>query len=312
LWLQNDLFRGKVFDFNKIGNAEIVNIGEASAEWEHLLEDWEQTETHVGKIQFLKQALELKQQGSVPPTLTYKYVHLEENTRNSYIIVESIEKKQDGAWDQIDRGFRHGDAAKTSWGAATLAKLAKQKEAESEWTDNERSIIENDVGRARQLLIEVFPEWLTSQILRTDNPEEVGKFKHHLGSKVYGNLVLLNLLDEAEALKDRVGKQVQNCQKQATVNRLIQEVDSWLTEHSEVLRIVRIAEIRGLLTPSKEFTKKLEAAARRVNLPELDEIRTRLITFIKDLKNAESHLSEKADRLKVCRLNNYFYLAVFI
>jgi len=61
-WLQLDLFKGKekTIDIDKIGNAEIINIGENSAEWENLLEDWEQEETHQGKFQFYKQALELK------------------------------------------------------------------------------------------------------------------------------------------------------------------------------------------------------------------------------------------------------------
>ena len=101
------------------------------------------------------------------------------------------------------------------------------------------------------MVIQVFPDWPTSQTLRTDNPDEVGNFKHHLGTLTRKNLGLLNLEDEAKALKERVEQQIRNSQTQAEAHRLVQEIDSWLTKHSEVLRIVRVAEIRTLLKPGQ-------------------------------------------------------------
>ncbi len=50
------------------------------------------------------------------------------------------------------------------------------------WQSEDISNIDVEIGKARQMVIQVFPDWLTSQTLRTDNPDEVGKFKHHLGT----------------------------------------------------------------------------------------------------------------------------------
>ena len=98
-------------------------------------------------------------------------------------------------------------------------------------------------------------------------------------------------------MKERVEQQIRNFQAQAEAHRLVQEVDSWLTEHSEVLRIVRVAEIRTLLKPGQEFARKLQGLARRVNLPELDDVRTRLSSFTVELKKVEADLMKRATKL---------------
>lgn len=299
-WLQRDLFksREKVIDFDKIGKAEIINIGENSAEWENLLEDWEQEETHRGRFQFYKQALELRKRIPITQTLTYKFVHLEEVTKQSISTMEGVQSKKDAAWNKIDNGVRHKNGGNIIWGASEMAALhAKMESEEPAWIRQEMADLENDIGRARQIVIDIFPDWMPTQILRTDNPEQVGNFRHHLGVNVCKNLGLLNLPDEAEELKKWVNEQVRNSQTQADAVRLIQEVDSWLTENSEIFRIVRIAQIRSLLVPGKEFEKRLRTAAGRVNLTEMDEVRTRIAAFIKNLKEAESKLSKKANAL---------------
>jgi len=299
-WLQRDLFKGreKTIDLDKIGKAEIINIGEESAEWENLLEDWEQEESHQGKFQFYKQALELKQRIPITQTLTYKFVHLEDVTKQSLSAMENIQKKKDKAWDKIDIGVRRNNGGNIIWGAAEMVSLlAKMEGEELAWTRQEKTDIENDIGRARQIVIDIFSGWMPEQTLRTDNPEQVGNFKHHLGVNVCKNLELLNLPEEAEQLRKWVNDQVKKSQVQAEATRLIQEVDSWLTENSEVFRIVRIAQIRSLLVPGKEFEKRLKAAAKKVSLSEMDDVRTRVASFIKNLKGAEAKLSKKADAL---------------
>ena len=307
-WLQLDLFKGKekTIDIDKIGNAEIINIGENSAEWENLLEDWEQEETHQGKFQFYKQALELKDRIPITPTLTYKFVHLEEVTKQSISAMEEIKNKKDKAWDKIDSGVHRKNGSTIIWGAAEMSLLlAKMENEEPAWIRQEMAELENDIGRARQIVIDIFPDWMTTQTLRTDNPEQVGNFKHLLGVKVCKNLTLLNLPEEAEELRKWVNDQVRNSQTQAEAARLVQEVDSWLTENSEVFRIIRIAQIRSLLVPGKEFEKRLQTIARRVSLTEMDEIRTRISSFIKDLKGAESKLSQKANDLWDSKISSH-------
>ena len=141
-------------------------------------------------------------------------------------------------------------------GATDLVHLRDNMEAQmGVWQSEDIRNIDVEIGKGRQMVIQVFPEWLTSQTLRTDNPDEVGKFKHHLGTMTCNNLKILNLEDEAKALKERVDLQIRNSQTQAEAYRLVQEVDSWLTEHSEVLRIVRVAEIRTLLKPGQKFAR---------------------------------------------------------
>ena len=297
-WLQKDIFRSKLIDLDKIAGTELINIGEVSAEWERLLEDWEQAEIYREIVQYYNQARELKERVPIPPMLSYKYIHLEEIADRALQEIKKVEDKSDKAWDKIDKGYHHGNASRLSWGAADLVHLRDNMEAQIPvWQSEDIKNIDVEIGKARQMVIQVFPEWLTSQTLRTDNPDEVGNFKHRLGTLTCKNLELLNLEDEAKALKERVDLQIRNSQTQAEAHRLVQEVDSWLTEHSEVLRIVRVAEIRTLLKPGQGFARKLQGLARRVNLPELDDVRTRLSSFTAKLKKAEADLMKRATKL---------------
>jgi len=50
------------------------------------------------------------------------------------------------------------------------------------WQSKDIRNIDIEIGKARQMVIQAFPDWLTSQTLRTDNPDEVGNFKHRLGT----------------------------------------------------------------------------------------------------------------------------------
>jgi hypothetical protein len=112
-------------------------------------------------------------------------------------------------------------------------------------------------------------------------------------------------MEEAEKLTNWVNEQVQNAQTQAEAARLIQEVDSWLTENSEVFRILRVAQIRSLLVPGQEFERRLKKSSTKVTLGEMDEIRTRIASFIRELKQKESELSNKANALWESKIENH-------
>lgn len=307
-WLQKDLFKGreKTIDFDKIGKVQIVNIGGESTEWENLLDNWEQETTHKGRFLVYKQALELRERIPVTPSLSYRYEHFEELTKKSIEEMETIKAKKDNAWSKIDNGVSRKNGNTIIWGAADLAGLLSKMEGEdSMWTRTEMTQIDEDIGRARQIVREIFPGWMQTQNLRSDKPEDVGDFKHHYGFKVRKNLERLNLMEEAEKLTNWVNEQVQNAQTQAEAARLIQEVDSWLTENSEVFRILRVAQIRSLLVPGQEFERRLKKSSTKVTLGEMDEIRTRIASFIRELKQKESELSNKANALWESKIENH-------
>jgi hypothetical protein len=253
-----------------------------------------------------KQALELRERIPVTPSLSYRYEHFEELTKKSIEEMETIKAKKDNAWSKIDNGVSRKNGNTIIWGAADLAGLLSKMEGEdSMWTRTEMTQIDEDIGRARQIVREIFPGWMQTQNLRSDKPEDVGDFKHHYGFKVRKNLERLNLMEEAEKLTNWVNEQVQNAQTQAEAARLIQEVDSWLTENSEVFRILRVAQIRSLLVPGQEFERRLKKSSTKVTLGEMDEIRTRIASFIRELKQKESELSNKANALWESKIENH-------
>jgi hypothetical protein len=75
------------------------------------------------------------------------------------------------------------------------------------------------------------------------------------------------------------------------------DVESWLTGHTDAIRIVRIADIRSLRETGNEYSKKLQGMAERVHDPKIIETRSLLSAFLAKLKEKETETIKRASGL---------------
>ncbi|MCF7668885.1 MAG: hypothetical protein K9N48_03810 [Verrucomicrobia bacterium] len=297
-WLQNGVFSGKFLDFNALGGSELVLIGESSSEWEELLDEWESAETYIDRINGLNRALKLKERVSIPPTLSYRFEHLQDQANQASDALQEIEKKQKDAFGRIESGYKHEDVKKITWGASDLSKIVDTMRSQQPyWSQYQIKELEPYIERFRQMAIQMFPRWLNRQMPSGDAPDVIGDFKHIMLNVLGKNLKKLGMEKEYEELEKRTMELVRNADTAAEARQLLRDVDSWLDQHADRIPIERVSKLREFRDIGKKYSSKLQGISRRINLQELSEARTRLSEFLSKLKMKETEITKRAERL---------------
>jgi len=304
-WLQEGIFKKKFLDLAALENVELAFIGEASSEWETLLDEWEQKESYLGKYSFFRKALELKERIPIPPTCRYRFVHLEEQAHEAVKLIKKMEEKQDAAFSKLESGERKKDVGLLSWGAAEILKCKERMIAEMPlWEKHQIEELDPHIERAAQLIMQIFPTWLAGQRPANDTPEAVGEFKHKMLRLVGGNLNKIGFSTIPKELERHTKQAIKKAETIAEANQLIRDVRSWIDQNSNALRLIRVAKIRGLKEVGKTFSAKLQEMSRRIEMDEIASLRIQLTDFLTQLKEAESALINRATRIWDSKINS--------
>ena len=312
-WLQEGVFKKKFLDIAALANVELAFLGEASSEWENILDEWEQAESYLSKFSFYEKALKLKKRISVPPTCSYRFIHLEEQAYEAVKELKKMEDKKNEAINKLEQGEDRRSVSLLCWGAVELVELTERMSAESPvWERYQIEELEPDIDRTVQMVVQVFSDWLAEQRPANDSPEAVGDFKHKMLRLLGGNLSKLGLDSLLEELERHTQEVMRRAETIAEANRLIRDVNSWLNQHVDVQRLTHVAEIRGLKDVGKNFSEKLQKMSRRINMSEISTSRNKLVEFLGELHNVESSLTERASRLWDSTINTEEDLNVLI
>jgi hypothetical protein len=297
-WVQDGIFKGKFVDISRMEEAEIVSIGEASSEWEELLEEWDQAGNHIERVENLKKAIELQAHVSIPPAVIFRFDLLKEQSRAS---AEALVQLQNTRADALEKIYNERqDIGQISWGGSSLASLKKRMVTEQErWTARQITDLELPIETAIQTIIQVFPEWLAKQAPNSEAPDVVGSFKHRMLNLVGRNLRDLGLVAQCEQLEEHTMGIVKNLENTVAARQLLRDVRSWLAQHADVLRVIRIAEIRGLSEIGRDFSTKLQGMHTKTGLEEIATVRLELVDFLGNLKKEESEVKRRAEKFWV-------------
>ncbi len=302
-WVQEGIFKSKHLDLAGFDDVALVSLGEASSEWEELFDEWEQEESYYGRSQCLTRAKELQQRIPVPPALTYRFVHLEEQGVTAQEELKKMKMEKGESLQKIYQAGDRNNVGDLSWGTAELVKLRNRMKSEgSLWTQHEISDLDPSIETATQTIIQIFPGWLSHQSLTNDAPDAVGNFKHRMIRLIGGNLKELDLAEQFQELEARTTALVRDAETSAEARRLIRDVRSWLSQNSDALRIVRVAEIRGLIDVGKEYSAKLRGMTQRIDMPEITEVLNLVTDFHNKLRKAESDVTKRFSRLLLSRV----------
>lgn len=301
--LNDGIFHGKHIDLSKLSRVEITLAGPGSSEWETLLDDWEQTIYYQERLEFYKRAIDLTSRISIPHSLTYKFDRLKDLAEDASNKIETKKKRIEDAFEKIEKGHSKLDAGMISWGGSILKKLQEEMETNESWKSEDSRDLDKDIQFARQATIQAFPHWLPSQVLVNDSPSAVGKYEHQMLRVIGSNLKQLGLDQEFEQLKEHVSQVVKKANTYAEACQLIRDVDSWISSHDNQGHLIRIAEIRGQRDIAKDFSNKLIGMSKRIALPEINTMRTKLATFMEQLREREKGATKRAEKLWNTRLD---------
>ena len=304
-WVQEGIFRGKFIDLSALHQVDFTFLGEASEEWEALLDEWEQADNHLARKSCLERSLELKSRVPVPPALAYREVHLKEQSASAIEALGRLEREQNEAISKTEQGAERRDVGLLTWGAAALKDIYDKMSAERPaWSDSQIAEIQPHYERARQAVIQIFLDWLGRQAPRDGTPDAAGDFKHKMIRLIGGNLKKLGLEDQYDQLEKRTSDVIKNVETAAESRQIAREVQLWLTSHGDATRFVRVAELRALHQVGKDYASKLQGLSTRIQMPEIGEVRGRLSETLTKMKEIESGILKRASKLWESKLRS--------
>ena len=302
-WIQSGLFRSKFIDVNGLHDTELMLQGDESSEWDDLLNEWEEAESYAARIQCYVRADELKKRTQVPPVQAYREVQLEELAKTALVEVKRIEEKQNFAISKIENGKERADASLLSWGTTELVELLEKMVSEKPlWSDHEIEQIQPITERARQTLIQIFPDWLKKQLPKDGSVVEVGNFRHKMLHKIGAGLQKLNLKEQYGLLEEHTGLVIRQVENLATAQQTVRDVQLWIASRAGASQSSRIADLRAAQQEGKEYASKLKGLASRIDLPEIGQTRAELSNTLSTLKEAETKLETRCKKLKKSKL----------
>ncbi len=311
--VQDDIFPSQLLNFNKISPVYLEKTGEVSKEWEALLNAWEHAETYREKCEYFVKAEEFKKNTPVPPAYEYKYIHLSELAKRALNKIEKNEARKSEAQEKCIMGYEKRDISLLSWGGAILVRLRdKMLQQGSVWPESELQQFEYNIEKIRHTITQLFPDYLESLRLATDDPDKVGSFKHKYAVNTYNNLNLLQLEDEADRLAEHVQHQIQIAGSQAEALKLAREIKSWISKNEENYQLFRAAKIKTLLVDVRDFSNKLNDFSNKVNLTDLTEVQKMLAQFSIRLNRIKKELDKKITALWESEINSSSDIAIIL
>ncbi len=297
-WIQENIFRGKFLNLASLQSVDLMQLGEASAEWENLLDEWEQSESYVSQVSYLKRAHQLKERIPIPPLLVYREDGLKQKSMHAYGELEKVKKIQDKSWERVESGYKQHDCSLIAWGAADLKSTLERMEIEEGlWTEQQISDLQKDYSTTRQYVIQACDKWLGMQFPRSDSPSDVGDFKHKMLRLVGKNFDKIGLTDEYLRLEKYTKKAVRNAEIIADAKLVVRNAEAWLDEQSRAFETKRIVKARVLKGKGVDFSTRLQKISERVELPEIIPLRERLANFTRDIGEIEKAFFQKASAL---------------
>lgn len=292
-----DIFKGRFLDVDSLKNIELVKVGDESvSEWQGLLDKWERCESYRNKIKYYTKSIELKSRIPIPGNYIYRYDHL---YKQSLEAEEEIRKKEETfntGLTRIEAAIEIGNFGKVSRGAAELLDLQEKMQVEATaWTTYEINELTPHIERAKQLVIQYFSNWLSRQVPRGEDPDQLAYFKHYLLDLIGGNLKKLGLDSLYEEVAIKAKDVTRLAEESAKANQLDRDIKSFLQIDEESLyKIPRIAKIRGLQKTAQEYMSKSKEILSDIAVAILSGSLASLHQFVKKLKETEKLILEKA------------------
>ena len=297
-WLQEKLFRGKYLNLTALKGVDFLLLEEASSEWDTLLDEWEQSEDYISRINYLKRAMELKERSPIPPLLVYREESLRQSALEANAEVKKIEKIRDEAWHKIEKSQRFFDCSLVLWAADMLKEsLDKMTNEMPLWVEEQIEEMEKDYISARQYTIQLFPDWIKLQSPSSDSPTAIGDFKHKM-LRVFGKkLKRIGLEEEFNEIESHTQKSIKNAELIADAKETARHIQGWIDEHSNEQKITRIAEVRSFKDKGRDYLKTLAKYEKRVNIPEISALREPLVNVIQQFETSEKKIFDRASAL---------------
>ncbi len=274
---------GKAFlrnflDISKLKQTEIRYVSEGEMEeWYKLLEDWMYESTHVGRVACMQEAEKLKLR--IPPTeaLYERWKRFQQETKQSLQILRQYQ----GFLGKEEDNFLHAYDKQDARGLSRVGNdLVQQKtnmlREEERWTSEEMKPIIELIDKCRQATIQFFDPWLAQQSCLS--AQQVSKFNNDMLRLTGGNLKALGLQEQYKQLEKHVNKIISTIEEREKVKHIVEEANAFVNSR-RISSQIKVMELREWDKTCDDITKTLRKAKQVSDVPEIDQVMTRIANF---------------------------------
>ncbi|NCC96210.1 MAG: hypothetical protein EOM02_05150, partial [Synergistales bacterium] len=288
------LFRGKHLDLSKLDDLLLMEISsEKISEWDSFLAEWEMSsgKSYAVQIQYMEKALALEGRISVPKSQVYRYESLKEKGKVACEKVDNIKKMVDDINKKL-ASVDGNDLHSLSFCGAKVKKIIEMVESDPLLaTRQQLQKFHGDFERIRQIVVQVFEEWLPLQFPRgrtTKSASDFGLYMNQCGR----SLKDLGLYDLAEKAEDYAFQALRKIDILAKAHNTLENIDSWLKSHEE-MRSPRIVDLRNYRDVAKKYLTDVIDLSKEVDIPEISDKIKSLNDFISMAEKEEEKIKEQ-------------------
>lgn len=294
-WLR-EAFQGNFFNIAVLDETEIQLIpDEGSSEWKTLLNSWDFESSYKGQADFLQKGYELKKRVSIPPDLYYRWELLESRAKEAFITLKQWQNDIDDQHEYIERAYEKEHAGNLSRSGGQLSEIKNSMMSnEGAWTREQFDEIEPLIQRAKQAVIQFFPQWLGTQVII--DPKGLGEFKHQMLRLLGGNLKDMGLDQQYCQLEEHVKKISSQVERLAHIKVVVDEVNVFVSSH-RISAATRVAELNNYLATTRNLTKILDEARVIGKIPQLSKAENLLRDFKRSCQAQLSIYQERAQAI---------------
>jgi hypothetical protein len=297
-WADDNLIKYKQFNPLILEDAYLVLRTDDTSEWDVFLEEWEQAESHIARVECWERSGFMKEKIPLPQELFYREQRLSQWSKESINKIDEMEENKDQAMMMVKNNIDKGGVTQLSHGSSDLKALITKLESEKPlWLDEQIDDMKPVLIQGRQTIIQVFPDWLENLAPYSESPEDVGNFKHVMLSKVKKNLEDLNLDELAQELEAKVKSVIRNVEDIAEANRMVSDVNNWIISSKSIVGSKRLIEIRTAKDIARTHSNKLKGMYQRVKQDRIRDARRSLKQLYDALSVVEKQIVDRADKV---------------
>lgn len=279
-------------DSNFFGTAELAPAGDASQEWDELLDEWEACERYDELAGFPEKASVLRKRVPLSEAHRIRLGNVEKKSEYAQEKRDQYDNIYERALKDIIASQEQKKFGSLIYGTASLQKLINMHENNPDaWPNENLRKLENEFGQAREYTLRGFDEWLTTENPRSENPNDIADFKTKM-DKFAVQLNIAKLEEQKEKLKISITKKCQRAETLASYRRKLDEVQAWIPVASRV-KNMPMKELKAQLDEHKSYAQALTLIAKNVDLKGVQEAREQLATYKNTLEEQRKILEKQ-------------------
>src|SRR5680860_1507727 len=266
-WIQ-EAFKTNELNSKVLSQTTVGFIAEDTHQrWQNLLEDWRNASRHKLRLEYLKQAKLLEQDGAVSEEFLYQYEKLRDEAAKSREAIASFNKRMDDSQRELERALKNSTSITA---LAICDRLLKLDDivTNGEWEQEQEAEVEGLLGVIKQWVTQEGVRWIERSFCRS--PQQVGEYRQMM-EKAIATLTALDLAKLAEAAEKQKTYSISTVEERFRFQIILTEAEQFLAI-CETSTNRPISALNAVRVRSEQLSAALEKARERLSDPEIDEV----------------------------------------